>query len=360
MARKKKKDDEIRTDGWMDTFADTMTLLLTFFILLYSISAVDSEKLKKLSEALQYSLTGDSSIEEVQSIDDLKVEIEKGTKYEDLAAKLNEIIEKNSLTDEIKIREEERGIVLQVDESILFDSGKAEIKSESINVLDTIAKIIQETDNEIVAEGNTDNVPINSAAYRSNWELSTERALSIVRYLIENKNINPNRISLKGYGEFNPIVPNDTPENKAKNRRVDILVVEERESKTENKNNNVENQITFVKSDLFNKLGKEKYDIIVSNPPYIKKDVIKKLSKDVQNEPIIALDGGKDGLVFYKKIVNEAIDYLKLGGYLCLEIGYDQKKDVMDLIKENLQYINTYSKKDLYDNDRIVVTKVGG
>lgn len=67
------------------------------------------------------------------------------------------------------------------------------------------------------------------------------------------------------------------------------------------KNNNVENQITFVKSDLFNKLGKEKYDIIVSNPPYIKKDVIKKLSKDVQNEPIIALDGGKDGLVFYKK-----------------------------------------------------------
>lgn len=75
---------------------------------------------------------------------------------------------------------------------------------------------------------------------------------------------------------------------------------------------------------------------------------------------LLALDGGKDGLVFYKKIVNEAIDYLKLGGYLCLEIGYDQKKDVMDLIKENLQYINTYSKKDLYDNDRIVVTKVGG
>ena len=66
--------------------------------------------------------------------------------------------------------------------------------------------------------------------------------MEIVRYLIENKNINPNRISLKGYGEFNPIVPNDTPENKAKNRRVDILVVEERESKTENKNNNVENK----------------------------------------------------------------------------------------------------------------------
>ena len=212
----------------MDTFADTMTLLLTFFILLYSISAVDSEKLKELSKALQYSLTGDSSVKELQSIDDLKIDIEEGTKYEDLAAKLNKIIEQNSLTDEIKIREEDRGIVLEVDESILFDSGKAEIKDSSINVLDTIATIIQETDNEIVAEGNTDNVPVK---YRSNWELSTERALSIVRYLIEEKNINPNRISLKGYGEFNPIVPNDSDENKAKNRRVDILVVEERVKK---------------------------------------------------------------------------------------------------------------------------------
>ena len=235
MARKKKKGDDIRTDGWMDTFADTMTLLLTFFILLYSISAVDSEKLKELSQALQHSLTGNSSVKELQSIDDLKIDIEEGTKYEDLAAKLNEIIEKNSLTEIIKIREEDRGIVLQVDESILFDPGKAHIKESSIPVLDTIATIIQETNNEIVAEGNTDNVPINNAKYKSNWELSTDRALNIVGYLIENKNINPNRISIKGYGEFNPIAPNDTPENRAKNRRVDILVVEERETKTENK-----------------------------------------------------------------------------------------------------------------------------
>ena len=101
-------------------------------------------------------------------------------------------------------------------------------------------KLIQETDNEIVAEGNTDNVPINNAKYKSNWELSTDRGLNIVGYLIENKNINPNRISIKGYGEFNPIAPNDTPENRAKNRRVDILVVEEREKKTEDKGKAVE------------------------------------------------------------------------------------------------------------------------
>ena len=96
-------------------------------------------------------------------------------------------------------------------------------------MLNTISKIIKETDNEIVAEGNTDDVPVKNGEYDSNWELSTERALSIVKYLIKNENINPNRISLKGYGEYNPIVPNDNDEDRAKNRRVDILVVEQRD-----------------------------------------------------------------------------------------------------------------------------------
>ena len=134
----------------------------------------------------------------------------------------------------IKIRKEDRGIVLQVDESILFDSGSANIKPSSIPVLNTISKIIKETDNEIVAEGNTDNVPIKDGEYDSNWELSTERALSIVKYLIKNENINPNRISLKGYGEYNPIVPNDNDADRAKNRRVDILVVEQRDKSDSN------------------------------------------------------------------------------------------------------------------------------
>lgn len=232
MARRKKKGDDINTNGWMDTYADTITLLLTFFILLYSISAVDSEKLKELSEALQFSLTGKQSVKQLESLDDIKVDIEKeSNKYEDLAKKLNEIIDKNSLTEVIKIREEDRGIVLQVDESILFDPGKAEIKESSIDILNTISKIIEETDNDIVAEGHTDNVPINTAKYKSNWELSTARAMNIVKYFIENKNINPVRLSVKGYGEYNPIAPNDTPENRSKNRRVDILVVEQKVKK---------------------------------------------------------------------------------------------------------------------------------
>lgn len=122
--------------------------------------------------------------------------------------------------------------------------------------------------------------------------------------------------------------------------------------------NNVENQITFISSDMFTNLNEEKFDIIVSNPPYIKTNVIKNLDIQVQNEPFIALDGGKDGLDFYKKIINESYQYLKYNGYLCLEIGFDQKIDVIELIENTESFTGTYSKKDLFDNDRIIVTRL--
>ena len=122
--------------------------------------------------------------------------------------------------------------------------------------------------------------------------------------------------------------------------------------------NNVQNQITFISSDMFTNLGEEKFDIIVSNPPYIKTNVIKNLDIQVQNEPYIALDGGKDGLDFYKKIINESYQYLKYNGYLCLEIGFDQKIDVIELIENTESFTGTYSKKDLFDNDRIIVTRL--
>ena len=122
--------------------------------------------------------------------------------------------------------------------------------------------------------------------------------------------------------------------------------------------NNVQNQITFISSDMFTNLSEEKFDIIVSNPPYIKTNVIKNLDIQVQNEPYIALDGGKDGLDFYKRIINESYQYLKYSGYLCLEIGFDQKIDVIELIENTESFTGTYSKKDLFDNDRIIVTQI--
>ena len=121
---------------------------------------------------------------------------------------------------------------------------------------------------------------------------------------------------------------------------------------------NNETDITFIKSDMFSNIKEEKFDIIVSNPPYIRKDEIKKLSEEVQKEPKIALDGGEDGLDFYRIIAEQAINYLKTGSFLCFEIGYNQKNDVIKIIEDEQNYKNTYCKKDLYGNDRIIITQV--
>ncbi len=128
------------------------------------------------------------------------------------------------------------------------------------------------------------------------------------------------------------------------------------------KNNCIKNiedtsKVKFIKSDMFEDI-KEKYDIIVSNPPYIESKEINKLDKQVQNEPNLALDGGEDGLQFYKKLAKEAHKFLNENGYLCMEIGYNQKETVTQLLKENNNYKEIYSKKDLSGNDRIIIAKV--
>ena len=121
----------------------------------------------------------------------------------------------------------------------------------------------------------------------------------------------------------------------------------------------LDTDINFIKSDLFEKINSNfKFDIIVSNPPYIKTDVIKSLSGEVKCEPFIALDGKEDGLYFYRKIIKEAKEYLNINGMLFFEIGYDQREEVENLFKEN-GYKNVYSKKDYSGNDRIVVGMKG-
>lgn len=148
-----------------------------------------------------------------------------------------------------------------------------------------------------------------------------------------------------------------------KNSKIYAIDVSEKAlevAKMNAKNIGVEEKIEFIKSDLFENIGKIKFDIIVSNPPYIKNGDIGYLSEEVQKEPKLALEGGIDGLEFYRKIAKQAIDYLKLGSYLCLEIGYDQKIDVIEIIENENKYVDTYSKKDLYGNDRVIITRVGG
>lgn len=151
-------------------------------------------------------------------------------------------------------------------------------------------------------------------------------------------------ISLAHYLEDSKITMSDISEN-----AINI-------AKKNAKNNKVLDKTKFIQSDLFENIN-EKFDIIVSNPPYIETSVIKTLSKQVQNEPKLALDGGKDGLVFYRKLIKEADEYLKDNGYLCMEIGYNQKEKVVELAKET----NIFSKikviKDLSGSDRVVICK---
>lgn len=121
--------------------------------------------------------------------------------------------------------------------------------------------------------------------------------------------------------------------------------------------NKVEGRVNIINSDLFSKVPNKKYNLIVSNPPYIERNVIENLDKQVQKEPIIALDGGEDGLDFYKKIINKASSYLESNGYLCFEIGYNQKNEVQNLLSNSGKYQNIYCKKDLCGNDRVVIAK---
>lgn len=142
-----------------------------------------------------------------------------------------------------------------------------------------------------------------------------------------------------------------------KNTKVTLVDISKEAIEIAKKNaiqNEVENKITFIQSDMFENV-KGKFDIIVSNPPYIKTNIIQTLDKQVQNEPHIALDGGEDGLDFYKILINEAHKYLKKDGKIFLEIGYDQKQEVENLTKQSKHYKKIETIKDLSQNDRVII-----
>lgn len=123
--------------------------------------------------------------------------------------------------------------------------------------------------------------------------------------------------------------------------------------------NGVKNNIEFIESNLFDKIKERKFDIIVSNPPYIETETIKTLSKDVQSEPKIALDGGKDGLDFYRKIADSGSKYLNRQGYICIEIGYNQRIAVRQILENKKRYVNINCIKDLCGNDRVITAQIG-
>ncbi|OSA91434.1 UNVERIFIED_ORG: chemotaxis protein MotB [Clostridium botulinum] len=245
MARRKKSDDGggLKGDEWLGTYSDCVTLLLTFFILLYSMSSVDAEKLKSISEAFVSVMTGQSSDSFMEfNMYDGKVPVIGGESdvdgvidaqslgKENMYKDIKNYVEKNNLSGSMDIIQDERGVILELKDSVLFQSGQAELIPGSKEVLDKVDTLVSALPNSVIVEGHTDNVPISNYRYASNWELSTQRAVNVVKYFVETKSNDPMKFSAAGYGEYRPIVYNNSEENRAKNRRVNILIINEKDN----------------------------------------------------------------------------------------------------------------------------------
>lgn len=242
---KRQEDSSGGSPGWMTTFSDLMSLLLTFFILLYSMSTIDVLKFKNITNSLQAILSGVgqpvvidggyNSSDEVP-IDDL-IERDEEIKSDVTSKKIRIMYDKvtsyvldKGLDAKVTVTSNKRGVFVDIKEAILFEPGKAELKESGVQILKQLEGLVNDFDNEIVIEGHTDDVPMNSPLYPSNWELSTARGVSVVRYLSEVGNIDPERLSAIGYGEFRPMVPNEGALGRAANRRVNILIIITEES----------------------------------------------------------------------------------------------------------------------------------
>jgi len=239
--KKRKKSEEggkVGQERWLLTYADMITLLLALFIVMYSMSKIDAEKFSSVTKALAGQLKGGESIfEKALSSDIIGKQILNLKELRLLQDRMiNQIRLENLNRAEaigISTQIDERGLVIHIEESALFDPGKDELKPEAFAALDLVSKQLKGIQNPIRIEGHTDNTPIKTARFPSNWELSAARAITVVRYLADKHEIDPTKLSALGYGEFRPIANNSTPEGRALNRRVDIVVLSQSEIKKE-------------------------------------------------------------------------------------------------------------------------------
>lgn len=213
---------------WMVTFSDLVTLVLVFFILLFSMSQIDLIKFQALADSMRDKQLLDfyPSIVplEGQGESEQEENSEAAQSLDDLLQEVQSYLDDNGLNNIIVANRTERGVVLVLQEQALFRSGEAEILNESNAFLDKVGTMLGEMQNLVKVEGHTDNRPITTERYPSNWELSAARAGSVIRYLIENFHLDSTRFIAVGYGETRPIVPNNSEENWQKNRRVEIVI----------------------------------------------------------------------------------------------------------------------------------------
>lgn len=238
MNRSRVQKKEIN-QGWLTTYSDMVTLILSFFVLLYSYSIVDAKKFQAIANSLSEALNGgkqtvyqlDGNIGDTPlNVVDTPQEVTPAEEdvldsYKDIYNTVTQFVDENSLGDFVTIREGDRGIIIEFRDRILFDTGEANIKDEGIPALMKISELIRNMKNPIVIEGHTDNVPIHTGEFPSNWALSSARAMKVLTYLTDNRGLDPSRFSTAAYGEYSPIASNDTPDGRAQNRRVNILIV---------------------------------------------------------------------------------------------------------------------------------------
>lgn len=212
--------EENDKDRYLITYADLITLLLGLFIILYAISNIDILKYEKMMSAIGNVFGGASVVNGQPVGNSLTVE-----PIDNLKNELNSLIAEFNYSKSISVEQNARGLTLHILDDILFASGSAELNSGSEIILNKLATIIKKLPNDIRVEGHTDNIPIKSKLFPSNWHLSVARALNTAYYLIDNENMNPDKVSIVGYSEYQPIESNITPIGRAKNRRVDIVII---------------------------------------------------------------------------------------------------------------------------------------
>lgn len=224
MASLKKPEEPPRgTPAWMVTYGDMVTLVLTFFVLMFAISSVDMNKYKKAVNSMRGAMGGNVGV------------LEQGTALEPTGSvtsasdqvleQLQKVLGKADTKDKVEIRKSGKDIIVSFKEKLFFSIGSADILNEAIPLLTEVGRIIRDQQLAIRVEGHTCDIPIRNSKFPSNWELSAMRAVNVGKYLIEKVALSPEKVAVSGYGQYRPMVPNTSDETRARNRRVDIVLI---------------------------------------------------------------------------------------------------------------------------------------
>ncbi len=224
--RKKQEDPPLGAPLWMATFSDMVTLLLAFFVMLLSFSSIQEAKFHEAIHSLKGAFGVMASPPTVIQQPDVVVPQADTNEWQRMLYELQQIrvaLSEEGLQEEVQLTLEKEGVSIQISTPMLFEPAEAELRAPSTQLLDKLSTALQKLDTEIRVEGHTDNVPINSEQFPSNWELSSARATAVLKYLID-RGLPPERLAAVGYGEFRPIDTNETDAGRHRNRRVEIFV----------------------------------------------------------------------------------------------------------------------------------------